>query len=62
MPVVSFRVVYFIGPHSSRNTITYVISVNRLSLTGRGSRANNCPYSLWPSLHCSCAQRRGDEL
>lgn len=51
MPVVSVRVVYFIWPHSSRNTITYVISVNQLSLTGLGSLANYYPYSLWPSQY-----------
>lgn len=34
MPSVSVRVVCFIWPHSSGNTITYVISVSRLSLTG----------------------------
>lgn len=53
MPVVSVRVVCFIWPHSSRNTITYVISVSRLSLTGLGSLANCLPYTFWPSQYCS---------
>lgn len=55
MPVVSVRVVCFIWPHSSRNTITYVISVNRLSLTGLGSLANYYPYTVVSDQLCVVA-------